>query len=267
MTAAPTDARRVHLAVAMAATLSAAIAGCHRTKPPVKSRTTRPPKPPPIATKPDEDELAKAVAAAGGDVEKGLLALAGDKRDDLIARDSQGNISYVNLSERKITAEGLEHLGKLKASLRRLNLRWTYVTDEALALVAGFENLRKLELAQTPVTDAGMTHLAKLTSLRELDLKGTHVGDAGLGRLAALKQLRTLNLTWTRITDSGLSHVNDLAKLDTLLIENTAITDTGLDRLRTLKMLRHLYLTETRVTAAGVSAFQQAAPRVDVRGP
>ena len=258
--------RQAHRPILVAiAVLLAVTAGCSRKSPPKTG--PKPVEPPEIEKRPTVDELSQAVTNAGGDVEKALLKLAGKQPDDFIARDSQGNISYVNLSDKKLTDDGLKHLLKLKPSLQRLNLNRTYVTDAALEVISELENLRKLEVAQSPISDDGMKHIAKLKQLRDLNLKGTRITDKGVAQLAGLEHLNYLNLTWTGVTDSGTSDLGRIAQLETLLLENTKVTDSGLNALQPLKRLRHLYLSETQVTANGVAKFQQAAPQVQVRGP
>jgi Leucine-rich repeat (LRR) protein len=90
----------------------------------------------------------------------------------------------LDLSYRKVTDVGLEHLKRL-VKLKLLFLSGTPVTDAGLEHLNGLVQLKWLYLEGTPVTDGGLEHLKGLRELEELDLRNTQVTDAGI---AALKR-------------------------------------------------------------------------------
>ncbi len=102
-------------------------------------------------------------------------------------------------------------------------------TDAQLAeKLKGLTKLKKLDLRFTQITDAGLAHLKGLTKLEELHLGyNTNTTDAGLAHLKGLTKLEGLFLSETNITDAGLVHLKGLTKLEFLNLWNTNITDAG----------------------------------------
>ena len=99
-----------------------------------------------------------------------------------IARNEQGDVIEVNLSDSQITDAGLVHL-KALINLDELYLSNTQVTDVGLVHLKELTNLQKLYLWDTQVTDAGLLHLKGLTNLEYLYLHNTPVTDAGVREL------------------------------------------------------------------------------------
>ncbi len=116
---------------------------------------------------------------------------------------------------KKITAEGLVHLGKLK-------------------------NLQRLYLVNLSLCGQSLAPLAELTKLDVLSLQNTKVDNDGLAHLNKLKALTVLNLAKTKVTNDGLKHLQGLQKLDTLVVKDTAVTGEGFAHLKPLKNLRSL---------------------------
>ena len=105
------------------------------------------------------------------------------------------------------------------------------LTDEGLAHVGALKNIVRLNLRDTPITSAGLVHLKGLTKLGRLHLERTGVDDDGLAHLAGLTNLEYLNLYGTKITDKGLPHLEGLKKLRQLYVWQTGVTDEGVARL------------------------------------
>lgn len=83
-----------------------------------------------------------------------------------------------------------------------VDLRFTAVTDEDLAVVGKLNNLALLYLGSTSITDNGVAFLASLrNSLQVLDLSCTAITDRCLSTLAALSQLTLLDLRGATCTD------------------------------------------------------------------
>ncbi|MEE3372616.1 MAG: hypothetical protein VX346_24990 [Planctomycetota bacterium] len=114
-----------------------------------------------------------------------------------IARNSQGEVDYIDLS------------GDL-------------VFDDRTG------NLLRIE---TQLTEAGLSHLQGMTALQELRLSHTEIGDRSLLYLKDLRNLERLNLAGTRITDQGLVHLRGLKKLKKLWLDGGACSPAALEQL------------------------------------
>lgn len=187
-------------------------------------------------------------------------------------------LTYLSLSSKKLSDEGLAHLKALPAltdldlsggntqftgeglkglaglKLKKLNLNMNKkVDDAAMKIVAGFPTLETLSLDGTSVTNIGLADLASLPKLAELDLgslKG--VTDDGLATLKKAP-LTKLVLQGTGVTDAGLVHVKEMAKLKTLNLGWLPV-DAGLSNLAGLKGLEELNLFHAKTTDVGAKA-------------
>lgn len=101
---------------------------------------------------------------------------------------------------------------KLPTTLQVLDLFWTAVDDDSLAIIADLPQLRRVGILGGSVTDKGLGVLAGLPSLQELqlsDLEG--VTDAGMERLAQSKSLREVHVGRVHTTPRGLIHLMSIA--------------------------------------------------------
>ena len=71
--------------------------------------------------------------------------------------------------------------------------------------VGKLASLAKLSLKNTKVTDAGVARLAGLGKLATLDLSGTKVGDGVLGILEKLPALKTLDVSFTGLSEAAVA--------------------------------------------------------------
>jgi internalin A len=189
----------------------------------------------------------------------------------------------LDLSGTAIHSDALSSLGNLQS----LTLRYSDITNDGLAAVAGLSNLKRLDLTSTDVGDAGLAQLKSMTSLTELllsygrfsdaglenlkglvnltrlDLVKTRTGDRGLESIAALKNLSSLNLDYTSVTDKGLAHLGSL-KLAQLRLDSAAVTDASLDYLKSLDHLKVLNLYHTLVSDSGYQALHTALPQCTI---
>lgn len=90
--------------------------------------------------------------------------------------------------------EFLEELTAVNQQLVGLNLSGLPIEDEALKVIANFQNLEKLVLNQTDVTSEGISNLANLKTLQSLALSGTKVDSKILTTLEQLPNLKNLYL-------------------------------------------------------------------------
>ena len=91
-------------------------------------------------------------------------------------------VTYLDLSNTKITEEGLKELAKLQ-NLTKIALRRTKITDEGLKEVAKLQNLIELDLQMTKITDAGLKEVAKLQKLKFIILSGTEITKSSAAEL------------------------------------------------------------------------------------
>jgi hypothetical protein len=124
-----------------------------------------------------------------------------------ITLDDEGRIVGVNLSERKVTNDDLQHL-------------------------KGLEHLQELDLTRTRITSAGLVHLKDLTNLKRLYLTDTKVDDMGMVHLQGLKNLTFAGLSGTKITDAALDDLRELKGLKKIFCLGTGVTDAGVEKLR-----------------------------------
>lgn len=177
-------------------------------------------------------------------------------------------------------AAALSHLKGLKC-VTELTLASDKLTDDDLAVVAGFDALRSFSLHECPrVTGTGFGALAKLPRLKVVSVVGpvgdaaclplgqlkaleevvlvqTKITDAGLKALAALPALDAINLTGTPLTGSAFAS-EGWAKLREINAAQTAFTDAGLDAAAGLPGLEVLTLDATRVSDAGLKHLGRA---------
>lgn len=93
----------------------------------------------------------------------------------------------------------LKELEPLRQQIVALNLDKMPVTDQDLAVIAGFSNLRELNLSFTGITGAGVPALTGLAHLKTLSLAGTAVKAEDITRLVRMKALRSLYIWNTGI--------------------------------------------------------------------
>ncbi len=191
------------------------------------------------------------------------------------------------LNSTRVTDRGLEYLKNMR--FVRLDVSYTAVTDDGLALLAG-DRLRELrvnadaavcpaegvrdvetflaareEVRGSPViTDRGLAGLRRFPGLRVLHVMNASVTDAGLANLAGLPALEVLNLRGVPVTDAGLRHLRGLTCLEHLELASTDVTSAGLEHLRGLGRLQILVLSETAVGDAGLPVLQGLAELHDL---
>lgn len=75
------------------------------------------------------------------------------------------------------------------------------VTDDTVALLAGFDRLRELDLNTSKVTDAGLATISRLPRLQTLRLRGTAITDIGFRtHILPMPSLKRLELRDTAVS-------------------------------------------------------------------
>lgn len=205
----------------------------------------------------------------------------------------------LDLSETKVTADGLKALALLK---NLAAIRLPEIDDKTLAELGKIHLLQTLpgvqtvdgelptrpgdvigiNLEETKVTAAGLKELKPLKNLTTLGLP--EVDDRTLeelvkiGLLHALPHATTANgdrptkatdvaelhLVGTQVTDNGLKHLAPFKNLTTLVLGGEKVTDEGLKDLASFKSLTGLQFVSTGVTELGVQKLQKALPRCEI---
>jgi hypothetical protein len=97
----------------------------------------------------------------------------------------------------KIVASGVVRWWEVGPYL--LSLEGTAVSDDGLAIVAGWEELQFLFLDKTSISDEGLSHIEDLPKLHVLSTYDTQVTDAFRSRLRAKRP--DLQVSPTRVTN------------------------------------------------------------------
>ena len=160
-------------------------------------------------------------------LEEEYISEAGMQSLQELNRNLPHGLESLALYDCEFHAKDLKYLEGF-ASLRKLDLSSTPITDASMAHLRNLKDLQSLVLARNAITDAGLSHLKELTNLIELNLNSTQITDAGLNHLKELTNLKELNLYNTQITDASVKHLNELTQLQTLNVARTTISPTGM---------------------------------------
>lgn len=90
-------------------------------------------------------------------------------------------------------------------NLKNLYLRHSTIGDDDLEVLSRFASLERLCIDDTVLTNSGLEHLVGLKELKELDLSGTKITDECLPSLRQFTSLEKLTLKNTAMSDSALS--------------------------------------------------------------
>lgn len=218
------------------------------------------------------------IARAGG-------VVTTDAQGDVIAVDLQASwvsdgelallaklpkLRQLDLSMTRITDAGLRAL-RAASELEEVNLYYAeLITDEGLGAARGWPRLKRLNLRGTKASDNALEYLAATPELEWLDVGFSQVTDSGLYRLAALPKLRTLVLGGNKLTETGLAAISELRHLEVLDLGGKQRTDSGLwsvsispagaDVLSRMTGLRQLRLTGANVSAEVVGSLKERLP-------
>lgn len=116
-----------------------------------------------------------------------------------------------NIVERAIRKSLKKPTGELTNAdlekVKALNLSDTKITNEGLVEVGKLQQLSSLGLGYTKISSQGLTELAKLKQLKVLNLWGATITDTGLKELAKCKKLEKLSLQETQVTKAGVAEL------------------------------------------------------------
>lgn len=196
------------------------------------------------------DQVIGALAAFP-EIERLMLAKSA-VTDEQLAKLPLHHLKYLDLSDTKITDQGIAHLWPLK-KLEELDLSRTAVTNSGLKTLATLTNLRSIGLDETAIDDAGVAHLAQLPKLGALGLSKTEIGDAALKHLQDSTGIVMLGLHGTHVTDAGMLFLQGMSKLASLRLGETSVGDAGIEAVERLPGITELQLGGTRITDESAS--------------
>jgi hypothetical protein len=145
------------------------------------------------------------------------------------------------------------------ATLERLDLGETRVSDATVARLATSRHVRRLLLDQTGITDAGCAKLAGASNLVSLDLGGTQAGSKTLDALVSLDALGYLGLSQNPYGDDFAPKLARLRSLQSLDLSYTRASALTVKALAALPMLRTLNLMGCRLNAGAMEACRDLA--------
>lgn len=217
-----------------------------------------------------------AFVIEGQDVEQSLsryLRSDPTKKDDLVPNKNIKNLDISGgiFKSRIISIETLKFIVKYFPNLESLNISYTNLTDEGIAvLTSGLKKLKDLNLESCwQITDTGVALLSRFENLKKLNLSGSTtwgkeslITDKSLFMIATfLPQLESLILTHCqKISDKGIAYLSSLKQLKILnLWDCTHITDESLNTIKTsLKTLESLNLGLcNNITDQGLAGIEE----------
>ena len=184
----------------------------------------------------------------------------------------------LNLNRAVVDTQTLSFLNATPL-IERLDLSWSNIGDEGLALLAGLTSLRSLNLMNTNVGDDGLVHLEALTALEQLNLsknrwnrqgQGEVTGN-GLGHLAPLAGLKKLGLEGVKAEAGELCVLTGLTTLQELDLQRASLNAESLACLEKMPWLKKLNLSGAEIEAQGEDVEQRlkealATTEIDCRG-
>ncbi|XP_042039168.1 uncharacterized protein LOC121784951 [Salvia splendens] len=194
---------------------------------------------------------------------------------------SMNAMTNLDLSDSGLVDDGsVEHIARIGATLKKLNLSDTKVSVEGINALAGnVPNLETLLLSGTPIDDTAIHFLSMMPALKVINLSRTHVkGLMQLGgahdevpsfsALESLSHLETLDLELLHIKDLALRPLANMSRLSHLTLRSVSLTNESLYHISSAKKLVHLGLRDTVVTDTGLEAFAPppALEILDLRG-
>lgn len=145
-----------------------------------------------------------------------------------LARAGMNGLLTLNLSRTKVS-----RVPGLSTALRTLDMSGTRMADDSLIEFiqsSHTASVTRLVLSETNVSDVSTKDLGKLTELRELGLSRTRIGDATLSGLACLRELERLNVSDTEVTDAGVRLALAMPSLRWLDLSDCKVTNACLNQ-------------------------------------
>lgn len=128
------------------------------------------------------------------------FGLPHDSDDDILDEVAfLERLEFLNAAGTQITGRGFDSLGMLD-NLKILDLRYTRLTEDAIAKIKDIKSLKTLLLTGADVTDRHLEGIDALKGLQNLALSNTQITDAALKKIKTLPNLRYLTLGGVPVT-------------------------------------------------------------------
>jgi|GEM_PF-444391 len=188
---------------------------------------------------------------------------AGD--EDLALLASIPTLKKLSVSGAKITDAGVEHISKM-TGLVELVLQNTDATNAGIAKLVALKNLRLLNLQRTSyMTDDALAVIAKMPSIQYLEVLYNNIGNDALKHIGQMKQLRSLDIRGcVYINNEGLEHITGLNNLRALRLRQTVLGDEGLQKLAALPNLINLWIEDALISDDGLAVLPKLANLEDL---
>ncbi|KAL8521261.1 hypothetical protein ACS0TY_011703 [Phlomoides rotata] len=177
-------------------------------------------------------------------------------------------ISDLNLSGCDLFDDSVEHIAHMGANLKSLNISNTKVSSEGIGALAGHvPSLETLLLSGTIVNDTAVSYISMMPALKIINLSRTNIrgvihqgGDArdkvpSFSALESLRHLESLDLELIYIKDTALGPLTNMAKLSYLYLRSVSLTDASLYHISSAAKLIHLGFRDAVMTNTGLDAF------------
>jgi hypothetical protein len=180
------------------------------------------------------------------------MMLASDAERDWLSsfgadlKDSDGRITEIRISDRRISREVIDHVARLKSG-QRLWFTSCAFDDDAVGRLSVLNDTALIDfgLYESQINTEMIAAISQLTTLKALGLGGSRGLSSGLEPLAGLNGLTTLRLPSSDISDAALASVGKIRSLSMLMLDKTSITSDGLRHLASLPVLNYLSLDDT----------------------
>ncbi|KAL3635691.1 hypothetical protein CASFOL_020238 [Castilleja foliolosa] len=181
---------------------------------------------------------------------------------------SMNALTDLNLSDCALVDDSVEHIARVGSKLRYLNLSNTKVSSNGIGILAGHvPNLETLLLSGTPVDDKAILYISMMPWLKVINLSKTKV--KGLIRqedenlddvpsfsaLETLSQFERLDLEMLQIKDTAIFPIPKLSNLSYLSLQSASLTDLSLHQFSSSGKLTHLGVRDSVLTDGGIVSF------------
>ncbi|XP_010915656.1 uncharacterized protein [Elaeis guineensis] len=190
-------------------------------------------------------------------------------------------LEHLDLSSSTMSDTLIEQVANVGINLRYLNLSNTKLTTQGVCILAGnVMNLESLSLSHTGICDTALTYIGMMPSLRMIDLSATNIkGFAYWGRddlektfslcmLQNLSRLESLNLEETKVRDEAIHPLGFLRGLNCLYLKSDFLSDVSLHALASLSNLKYLGFRGAVLTNSGLLLYMPPVTLrvLDLRG-
>lgn len=155
-----------------------------------------------------------------------------------------GNLRYLNLSNTKVTSQGISELVGNVANLETLLLSHTPINDEALSYISLMPSLKVVDVSQTRIK--GISNSGGNTSEKAFSLN----------MLRYLRYLESLNLEETPLSDEAVHPLASLTQLKSLYLKSDFLSEVSLHALSSLTELKHLGFRGAVLTNSGLLLYK-----------